>query len=146
NHPNCLRLVRDFDHLITTRLAPAVPERNRLIAALGAFYERQWRRAEQLKLSLREIGVEQFDLILVPHLEVIGLWQLALRRNLFGGKPWATIAIGLSFHHKSCGIEAPRRVLDVLQAVFFKRVVRNPTLTCLGTVNPYLSEFARNAK
>jgi glycosyltransferase involved in cell wall biosynthesis len=146
NHPNYLRMADEFRHLVTTRLVPAVPGRNRLLAFLEQDYERQWRRAEQLHRGLIEIGVDNVDFVFVPHLESVGLLQLALRRSLFGGKPWATIAIAVRFHHRKCGIEGPVRPIDVVQNICFRRVIRDPALACFGTVNPYLSSFAASAK
>ena len=146
NHPNYLRLADEFRHLVTTRLVPAVPGRNRLLAFLEQDYERQWRRAEQLHRGLIEIGVDNVDFVFVPHLESVGLLQLALRRSLFSGKPWATIAIAIRFHHRKCRIEGPVRPIDVLQNICFRWVLRDLGLACLGTIDPYLPQFASSPK
>jgi glycosyltransferase involved in cell wall biosynthesis len=145
-HPNCQRLVNDFRQLVTVRIAPTVREGSAVFRTLGTFYERQWKNAESLDRALSEIGPETVDFILLPHLETIGLLHLGLRRNLFRGKPWATIAIAIRFHHRKCGIEGPFRWLDVLQSVFFRRVLQDPNLICFGTINPYLTRATSNPK
>ena len=81
------------------------------------------------------------DFVLLPYLESIGLLQLAFRQKLFGGRPWATIAIGIHFHHRKCGVELQFRWTDILQNILFRRVIRDPTLVCCGTIDPYLSRF-----
>ena len=84
---------------------------------------------------------------MIPHLECVGLWRLALKRRLLHGKPWATITLGsIRFHYRKCGIKGPVRPIDVLQALFFWLVIRDQTLTCFGTDDPFLSRFAKSAK
>lgn len=146
HHPNYLRLADDFPHLVTTHIGPRVAGRNRFLAAVGKDYERQWREAERLQRGLKEIGINSVDFILVPYLELVGLFQLALRPRLFGGKPWATIAIGIRFHHRRCGIGSPFRPIDILQNIFFRWIIRDPTLVCFGTIDPYLPRFASSTK
>ena len=65
SHPNYLRLVEDFGHLVTTRIVPAVNRNRLLAAALGTNYERQWRDAERLRRGLKEIGIDNVDFILL---------------------------------------------------------------------------------
>jgi glycosyltransferase involved in cell wall biosynthesis len=145
-HPNCVRLIAEFSHLVTLRIAPPVTEGHRLFRALGVFYETQWRNAEQLSRVLDESGADDLDFILLPHLESIGLLQLRLRPGLFRGKPWATIAVAIRFLNRRCGIKGPFRGLDILQRIFFNRVMKYPGLTCFGSVNPYFARAARHPK
>jgi glycosyltransferase involved in cell wall biosynthesis len=145
-HPNCQKLVNDFSSLVTLRIAPPVPEGNDFFRRLDVFYERQWKYAEALSRGLEEIGAGTVDFILVPHLEAIGLLHLALRRGLFRGVPWATIAHAIRFHHRASGINGPFRPIDFLQRAFFARVVQDPALVCFGTNNPYLPGAARRSK
>ena len=145
-HPNYLRLVEDFSHLITTRIVPEVNRNRFLAAAVGTNYERQWRDAERLHRGLEDIRIDNVDFVLLPYLESIGLLQLALRRKLFCGKPWATIASGIRFHHRKCGIEGPVRPIDILQNILFRWVIRDPALVCFGTVDPYLSGSVASVK
>ena len=146
SHPNYLRLAEDFGHLVTTRIVPSVNRNRLLAAALGTNYERQWRDAERLQRGLREIGIDNVDFILLSYLESIGLLQLALRPRLFGRKPWATIANGIRFHHRKCGVESPFRWIDILQNILVRWIIRHPTLVCFGTVDPYLSCFSSSTK
>src|ERR1700722_11369799 len=145
-HPNCRGLCGEFQHLVTVRIAPAVPDGNRLFRALHVFYEVQWRNAERLDRGLEQLGADDVDFILLPHLEAIGLLHLGLRRSLFRGKPWATIAIAMRFHRRRCGIERPVRWLDHVQRYAFHWVIRRPRLTCFGSVNPYFAQAVRHPK
>ena len=146
SHVNAQRVARKFSTFVTIHLAPVVSERSWFLAVLPSFYEDQWRRGEQLHRGLRQIGIDNVDFVLIPHLESVGLWRLALWRKLLHGKPWATVAHGIRFHHRKCGIRGPNRPIDVLQALFFRLVIRDPTLTCFGTVDPFLFRFAESAK
>jgi glycosyltransferase involved in cell wall biosynthesis len=145
-HPNYLRLVEDFGHLFTTRIAPAVNRNRFLAAAVGTNYERQWRDAERLHRGLEEIGIDNVDFVLLSYLESIGLLPLAFRQKLFGGRPWATVAIGIRFHHRKCGVVSQFRWTDILQNILFRWIICDPTLVCCGTIDPYLSRFFRSAK
>jgi glycosyltransferase involved in cell wall biosynthesis len=145
-HPNCQRLAADFSDLVTVRIAPSVTGRSHLFRLLGEFYERQWRAGESLARGLDELGLDTVDFVLLPHLEAIGLMQIGLARNLFRGKPWATIAISVRFHHRRCGIVGPSRMIDRLQEIFFWRILRDPALSCFGTVDPWLARAASHPK
>lgn len=137
-HINCRKLVSDFSESLTIRIVTPVIKGSRLFRSLSAFAERQWRFAEAFIQGFAEIGPQDVDFVLIPSLESIGLWQLALRRRLFRGKPWATVANAIRFHHKLSGVEGPTRAIDVLQRGLFSQVVRDPDLVCFGTNDPYL--------
>lgn len=80
--------------------------------------------------------------------EVIDTYDMsqAVRRKLFCGKPWATIAIAVRFHHGKCGIEGPVRRIDILQNICFQWVIRDRALACFGTIDPYLTGSASSAR
>jgi glycosyltransferase involved in cell wall biosynthesis len=86
------------------------------------------------------------DFVLLPHLEAIGLLQLGLHPNAFAGKPWATISVGVRFHHRAAGISGPTHWQDAIQRWFFHRVIAQPNLACFGAVNPYLAQTERHPK
>jgi len=146
SHPNCRRLDADFRHLVSVRIAPAVVEGNRLFRAIDVYCERQWRNAEMLARGLEQIGVDDVDFVLLPHLEAIGLLHLGLRRNLFRGKPWATISISVRFHHRQCGMDGPNGWSDLLQLWAFHRVIRYRRLACFGSINPYFAQAVPHPK
>ena len=106
-HPTCRQLANDFSDLITVQIAPPVTEGHRLFRAIDPFYERQWKNAEALTRGLTRIGPDTVDFVFFPYLETIGLLHLALRRGLFHGRPWATIAHNIRFHHRASGIKGP---------------------------------------
>jgi glycosyltransferase involved in cell wall biosynthesis len=145
-HPNCQRVLSAFRDLMDVRIAPENLPRNAVLAKISHFYERQRIQSEQLSTVLAEIGDDEIGFVILPHLEAIGLQQLAIRPRQFRGKPWATIAVGLRFHHRLSGIEGPFRLRDTLQRWLFNRVIRNPSLVCFGSVNPFLSRVCKNPK
>jgi glycosyltransferase involved in cell wall biosynthesis len=145
-HPNCQSLISEFSGLIRLRIASPRNDENRIYRALGPFYERQWRHAELFARGFAEIGHNTVDFVILPHLEAIGLLQLALRPGLFHGKPWAAIAHAIRFHHRRSGVEEPFRALDILQHLFAWKVFRDPDLVCLASSDPYLARATGNPK
>lgn len=155
-HPSCRRLTSEFGHLLIIRIAPPVTEANRLLAAVSGchkalrgyyeYHEELRRAAEKLQRGLAQIGPDNVDFVVLPTADRVGLAQLAFRPRLFAGKPWATIAVGIKFHQRKCGIAGPFRATDVLHALLFRWIVRNPTLACFGTINPYLADYAKHSK
>jgi glycosyltransferase involved in cell wall biosynthesis len=144
-HPNCQRLITDFTNLVTVRIAPTVSGSG-FFKKVATFYERQWKNAERLHRGLAEVGPDSINFVLLPHLESVGLLQIGPRRALFHRKPWATIAIAIRFHHRKSGVAGPFRLLDVLQSIFFRRVLQDRTLTCFGTIDPYLTRSSKHPK
>jgi glycosyltransferase involved in cell wall biosynthesis len=144
-HPNTRRLIDSFG-LLNMKIAPDVTEGSPCFRMISEFYERQWRNAERFSRGLDEIGAENVDFILLPHLESIGLLHLGLRSGLFRGRPWATLAVGVRFHHRQSGIEGPSPWQNLIQRWFFWRVINQPDLVCFGSVNPYLSAAVNHPK
>lgn len=145
-HKNCERLVRDFADSLTPRIVPEPQARHRVFRLVGQYLEYQWRSAQMARAAMEELGWDKIDFVLLPHLESIGLLHLGLRRPAFGGRPWATVAIGTRFHHRSSGIAGSWRWIDPIQALFFRRVLGDPTLVRFGTIDPYLPGAANNPK
>lgn len=145
-HKNFERLVRDFASVLTPQVIPEPPTGHRGFRVLGRFVEYQWKSAQMAEAAMRRIGWERIDFVLLPHLESIGLLHLGLRKPAFGGRPWATIAVGTRFHHRACGIRGSWRWIDPVQGYFFRRVLDDPTLIRFGTIDPYLPGVARNTK
>ncbi len=145
-HPNARQVLKDFAGLVTLRLTPDVSESNYLFRKVDPFYDYQWRNVEAFARAFSEIGPESVDFVLLPYLETIGLLHLGLRPRLFAGKPWATISISIRFHYHKVGISADRNASDLLQALFFRRVLGDPSLTCFGTIDPYLEPAIKSPK
>jgi glycosyltransferase involved in cell wall biosynthesis len=145
-HPNCQRLAADFSHLMEIRIAPEITGKSLFFHRISEFYERQWRNAEQFSRGLDEIGPDNVHFIILPHLEAIGLLHLALRPGIFRGRPWATIAVGIRFHHRQAGISGPSQPQDFIQRLCFRKVVNYPALVCFGSVNPYLARAVNHPK
>ena len=145
-HANCERLAHDFaDSLCVQETREPFP-RHFGFRALGRFAEEQWQHAQMAEAGMQKIGWDRIDFVLLPYLETIGLLQLGLRKPAFRGKPWATIAIGTRFHHRACGIKGSFRWIDPIQQLFFRRVLTDPSLVRLGTIDPYLPRAARHPK
>jgi glycosyltransferase involved in cell wall biosynthesis len=145
-HPQARALLDEFAGSISLVLTPLVTRGNRLFRALDPFYERQWRYAEALSSAMDQLNLAEVDFIFLPSLETIGLLHLFLKPNLFRGKPWATIANAIRFHHRSQGIEGPTRAVDTFQRLCFWRVIGYRDLVCFGAVDPYLSAAMANPK
>ncbi|MBW4093130.1 MAG: hypothetical protein HIU82_18825 [Proteobacteria bacterium] len=145
-HPNCRKLAQDFGHLMTVRIAPMPTRSSRVFRTLGAYMHSQWLNAERLSAGLREIGPDNIDFVLIPHMESVGLVQLALRPTLCGGKPWATLAATLRFHLRQAGVRAPFRWLDLLYRALFHSVLRHPRLICFASFDPYLQQTIRHSR
>ncbi len=145
-HHSSREVLSDFADLVTTHIASSVTDRSRLFGAISAFYEQQWRHAELLDRGIAEIGPENLDFILIPYLETVGLLHLVLRPGLFRGKPWATISISIRYHHRKVGITGGSQGTDLLQGIFLRRLLRDPTLVCFGAVNPYLVPATNHPK
>jgi glycosyltransferase involved in cell wall biosynthesis len=146
SHESSRALLADFSDTVTVRIARPVLEGHRWFRALGSFYERQWRHAEMFARGFGEIGGDDVDLVVLSHLESIGLLHLALRRRLFGGKPWVTVPHGIRFHYRSSGVAGPFQVQDILQRGLFWWVMRDRTLVCLGTSDRYLARAVRDPR
>lgn len=144
-HKNCDRLVRDFSSSVSLEVMPEVSG-HRGFRLLGRFFEYQWQSVQMAGSAIRRIGLERIDFVLLPHLESIGLLHLGLQQPAFGGRPWATIAVGTRFHHRACGIEGSRPWIDPVQGYFFRRVLSDPTLVRFGTIDPYLPGSVRHPK
>jgi glycosyltransferase involved in cell wall biosynthesis len=144
--PSTRDVARDFAALLTLRIAPVVTERHRGFAAIDPFYEYQWRNAESLTRALAEIGTDNVDFVLLPYLETIGLPHIVLRPRLFRGLPWACIAISIQFHQRKLGFGMKFRLVDLLQGLFLRGMLRQRSLVCCGTVNPYLASVVRHPK
>lgn len=80
------------------------------------------------------------DLVLVPYLDYC-LNAVALRGSPFGTIPWGGIAMRPSFHLRVMGVSAPRTWLSRVKQLLFFRLLRNPALTVLGTIDPMLAQF-----
>lgn len=145
-HPNCQRVAGMFNHFVTLRVVPRFNEGFLFFRQLGTHFEAQWQNAEMFQRAFADLGPDAVDFVLLPHLESLGLLQLGLRRNLFRGKPWATISVGTRFHHRKAGIAGPTRWIDKVQQAFFWRVVRDRTLACFGTIDPFLVPIAASPK
>jgi glycosyltransferase involved in cell wall biosynthesis len=145
-HPNTRVVVEDFAHIVTLRVAPNIIEGNWFFRKIDPFYESQWRNAEMFARGFAEIGPENVDLVLLPYLETIGLLHIGLRPNLFRGRPWATVSITLRFHQRRLGIASPFQLTDIFQEIFLRRILRDRTLVCFGSVNPYTTDAVNHPK
>lgn len=145
-HKNCQRLVRDFGDSLTPRIVPEPRGRHWAFRHLGPFLEYQWRSARMAQAAIEALGRDRIHFVLLPHLESIGLLHLGLRQPAFGGRPWATVAVGTRFHHRSCGIAGSWRWIDPIQEHYFRRALGDPTLVRFGTIDPYLPGAAGDPK
>ncbi len=141
-HPNCRRVAADFAAMLTVRVADEVPA-SRVLAAVGPYYAAQKRHGDMVHRAIRAIGPGNLDFVLLLQAEAIGLWQMAARRDLCCGLPWATVSVGIRFHHPAVGIAQAFKASDVVQRWLFYRVLAHPGLACFASVNPTLGRVVR---
>lgn len=146
-HANCVRLVSTHASLLRIRVIPDMRDSSMLRTLIGRFYARQWQTGSQLKRGLRALAAEEaIDFVLIPHLESVGLPTLALRPHLLLGRRWATISVGIRFHHRQAGILGPAGWRDLAQRICFHMLLHRADLVCFGAVNPYLAQTVRHPK
>lgn len=145
-HPNSARLVARFDSRFELVTTPGNTKRSKLLRRASVFFERQREHCMELGAGLDAIGPERIDFVIVSHFEAIGLVQVAWRPGLFRGRPWASIAVGMRFHHHQVGLAAQVTWQDRVKRALLKLVLRRPGLVCLASVDPTLAEVMRNPK
>lgn len=80
------------------------------------------------------------DRVFVPYVDYC-TYAVALRGPPFGGIPWSGIVVRPSFHYRSMGILAPRPKLALARERLFLRLLQEPSLSKLFTVDPTLARY-----
>lgn len=79
-------------------------------------------------------------IIFLPYLDYC-LYAIGVLGTPFGREPWVGLSMRPSFHYRSMGISAPRPALARIKKSLFFRVLRNPNLKCLLTIDEPLAMY-----
>jgi glycosyltransferase involved in cell wall biosynthesis len=96
-------------------------------------YARVWRDVARSR---------QVDMVVVPFVDDC-LYAFALRGAPFGATPWVGISMRTQFHHPKVGVIANKRQGGGISSALFRRLLRQPSLKELLTIDPTLVHFAR---
>jgi len=80
------------------------------------------------------------DVVFLPGADYC-LHALGLLGSAFGGSPWVGIAMRPSFHYRGTGVVAPRPSLINVKKALFHRVLKDPHLRCLLTLDEPLADY-----
>ncbi len=80
------------------------------------------------------------DLVLLPFLDY-SLYAIGLLGSPFGNCPWVGLAMLPSFHYKEVGVIAPRPSLAKIKQALFFRLLHNPYLRRLLTIDEPLMAY-----
>lgn len=80
------------------------------------------------------------DVVFLPYLDYC-LYAIGLLGSPFGECPWVGLAMRPSFHYREMGVIDPKPSLAQLKKALFFRMLSNPRLRCLLTIDEPLSEY-----
>jgi glycosyltransferase involved in cell wall biosynthesis len=88
---------------------------------------------------------EPVDFVIVPFLDdcILGL---AFSRDAFGGIPWIGITMRTMFHYRDVGVVAPPQPFIGLRRWLLQRLLKQPSMVSLLTIDPTLADFAGTQK
>lgn len=97
-------------------------------------YARVWREVSQSR---------QIDMVVVPFVDDC-MYAFSISGSPFGQTPWVGISMRTQFHHPKVGVIADKRAGGGISAVLFRRLLRQPHLKELLTIDPTLVHFVRS--
>lgn len=83
----------------------------------------------------------RIDFVLLPYLDYC-TYALAVAGSPFGTTPWCGITMRTAFHYASMGVKAPTSKVDQIKKWLFGRLLHNPYLRALFTIDQTLFEYA----
>lgn len=105
------------------------------VVAREFFYWRLFRRWYKAHFD-----TVQPDVVFLPYLDYC-LHAIGLLGSPFGDCPWVGLAMRPSFHYQAMGVVAPRPALTTIKKALFFRVLKNPQLRYLLTIDEPLMEY-----
>jgi glycosyltransferase involved in cell wall biosynthesis len=84
----------------------------------------------------------RIDFILLPYLDYC-TYALSLAGSPFGPTPWGGITMRAAFHYSAMGVKAPSSKVERIKKWLFGRLLRDPHLRALFTIDETLYEYAR---
>ncbi len=101
-----------------------------------SIYARVWRELSQTQMV---------DLVIVPFLDDCRD-AFALAGSPFGQTPWVCVSMRTQFHLSAVGVIVDKKRGSGMHAQLFRRLLRQPSLKALLTIDPTLAHFAQNRK
>ena len=83
----------------------------------------------------------RIDFILLPYLDYC-TYALSLAGSPFGATPWGGIIMRAAFHYSAMGVKAPTSKVERIKKWLFGRLLRDPHLRVLFTIDETLYEYA----
>lgn len=80
------------------------------------------------------------DVVFLPYLDYC-LHAIGLLGSPFGSCPWVGLSMRPSFHYQEMGVIAPRPSLAAIKRALFFRLLNNPQLRCLLTIDEPLMDY-----
>ena len=85
----------------------------------------------------------KIDFVMLPYLDYC-TYAFAILGSPFNKTPWAGLIMRTGFHHSACGVKAPIGRIDKSKKQMFFRLLGNPSLRALFTIDPTLKEYTEN--
>jgi len=105
-------------------------------------FQRSWTLGKSYRRAFIELAQKgPIDFVIVPYLDNC-LLGLAAPGRAFGQTPWLTITMRTMFHFQTMGVIAPKQRFSILRRALANRILRQPHLAALLTIDPTLGEFA----
>ncbi len=80
--------------------------------------------------------------VLLPYLDYC-TYALAVAGSPFGTTPWGGITMRTAFHYAAMGVKAPTSKVEQIKSRLFCRLLRDPYLRALFTIDQTLLEYAQ---
>jgi len=138
-----LDLVRDRFTPIEIQLSKTEEARLNDFSRIGLIRRQFCVRNIYARLWREVIRTRQIDMVIVPFADDC-LDALAVSGSPFGRTPWVGVSMRTQFHFSKVGVIADKRVDAGVRAVLFRRLLRQPSLKVLLTIDPTLHHFARH--
>lgn len=82
----------------------------------------------------------RIDFVLLPYLDYC-TYALAIAGSPFGSTPWGGIIMRAAFHYAAMGVKAPTGRVEQIKKWLFGRLLRDPSLRALLTIDQTLFEY-----
>jgi len=83
----------------------------------------------------------RIDFVLLPYLDYC-TYALSVAGSPFGATPWGGIIMRAAFHYSAMGVKAPISKVEPVKKWLFGRLLRDPHLRVLFTIDETLYEYA----
>lgn len=85
----------------------------------------------------------QIDFVMVPYLDYC-TYAFSILGSPFARTPWAGLVMRAGFHHFAWGVKAPTSGINSVKERLFLRLLRNPFLRALFTIDVTLKEYTEH--